>query len=75
MPLWLPDGPTLESFEATVRPFLAALSPLKAQADALAKVRDALLPRLISGKLKVDHLDIRLPPSMRAEAETAEATA
>jgi type I restriction enzyme S subunit len=31
--------------------------------------RDALLPRLISGKLKVDHLDIRLPPSMRAEVE------
>jgi type I restriction enzyme S subunit len=33
----------------------------------LAKIRDALLPRLISGKLRVDQLDIQYPPSMRAE--------
>ena len=31
----------------------------------LERTRDALLPRLISGKLKVDHLDIQLPPAMR----------
>ena len=42
---------------------------LSKQSLQLARTRDALLPRLISGKLKVDHLDIRLPPSMRAEAE------
>jgi type I restriction enzyme S subunit len=34
----------------------------------LGPSRDALLPRLISGKLKVDHLDIRLPPSMQTVA-------
>lgn len=55
---------------------LDALNNILEQKLALAKkslllagTRDALLPRLISGKLKVDHLDIRLPPSMRAEAE------
>ncbi len=37
--------------------------------SSLGSTRDSFLPRLISGKLKVDHLDIRLPPSMRAEAE------
>ena len=31
----------------------------------LKSTRDALLPRLISGKLKVDHLDIQLPRSIR----------
>jgi type I restriction enzyme S subunit len=30
----------------------------------LASTRDALLPRLISGKLSVDALDIRFPPGM-----------
>jgi type I restriction enzyme, S subunit len=42
---------------------------LARQCLLLADLRDALLPRLISGKLKLDHLDIRLPPSMQAEAE------
>jgi len=35
--------------------------------DQLAQTRDLLLPRLISGKLRVDDLDIRFPPSMQAE--------
>jgi type I restriction enzyme S subunit len=34
-------------------------------------MRDALLPRLISGKLSVDELDIHLPPSMSEDAEQA----
>ena len=31
---------------------------------ALSRTRDALLPRLISGKLSVENLDIQFPPSM-----------
>ena len=57
---------------ALQRRFDAVLGPMNAQASMLAEVsekltvqRDALLPRLISGKLKVDHLDIQLPPSTR----------
>lgn len=41
----------------------------------LAKSRDALLPRLISGKLRVDHLDIQFPPSMQPPAEAVLAKA
>lgn len=45
----------------------------------LAKSRDALLPRLISGKLRVEALDIQFPPSMQqqppAEAAPREAIA
>ena len=44
---------------------------LRASNETLLTQRDALLPRLISGKLCVDQLDIQFPPSMRAE--TAEA--
>jgi type I restriction enzyme S subunit len=48
---------------------------LSGQNRKLAEMRNSLLPRLISGKLRVDHLDIQLPPSMRAEqAERAQHT-
>jgi type I restriction enzyme S subunit len=44
----------------------------------LRATRDALLPRLISGKLRVEALDIQFPPSMQplpAEAAPREAIA
>lgn len=44
---------------------------LSSQNLRLAKIRDALLPRLISGKLRVDQLDIQYPPSMMAELAQA----
>ena len=33
----------------------------------LTKTRDLLLPRLISGKLPVENLDIQFPPGMAGE--------
>lgn len=42
---------------------------LSKQCLELAKTRDALLPRLISGKLRVDALDIQFPPSMQPPSE------
>ena len=33
----------------------------------LTKSRDALLPRLISGKLRVEALDLQFPPSMQQQ--------
>lgn len=51
-------------------PLLVQAERLAEVAQRLAGMRDALLPRLISGKLRVDHLDIRLPPSMQAETTT-----
>ena len=40
----------------------------------LIETRDLLLPRLISGKLSVENLDIQFPPGM-AEELNAEPTA
>jgi len=36
--------------------------------ERLIRTRDMLLPRLISGKLSVENLDIQFPPSMQDEA-------
>jgi type I restriction enzyme S subunit len=37
---------------------------LSLQNDSLRQTRDLLLPRLISGKLRVEALDIQFPPGM-----------
>jgi len=68
-PILLPTTDLVARFEAVVGPVESQLSVLYRSNESLKHTRDSLLPRLISGKLKVDHLDIRLPPSMRAEAE------
>ena len=41
---------------------------------SLAKSRDLLLPRLISGKLSVGDLDIQFPPSMQEKLAESEST-
>ena len=64
-----PPSSLMQRFDATVKPLFAQIETLIRANRRLKETRDALLPRLISGKLKVDHLDIGLPPSMRAEAE------
>ncbi len=55
--------------------FAPMVEPLYAEADLLGmtnrrleKMRDALLPRLISGKLSVENLDIQFPLGMEASA-------
>lgn len=60
--------------------FTPVAEPLYAQADMLGeansqlvKIRDSLLSRLISGKLSVENLDIKFPPSMVEELATAHA--
>ena len=68
-PVLLPTNDLTDRFEEIAGPIDAQLASLYDSNERLKQTRDALLPRLISGKLKVDHLDIRLPPSMRAEAE------
>ncbi len=65
----VPSSALMQLFDQQVAPMLNAALKLKQTNRRLSEIRDALLPRLISGKLKVDHLDIRLPPSMRAGAE------
>ncbi len=56
-------------FDAMVEPMLELKDDIALQTVVLRKTRDALLPRLISGKLSVDALDIRFPPGMAANLD------
>lgn len=67
----IPPQPVMDQFVTLVEPLLEGAMRLKQAALKLKATRDALLPRLISGKLRVDHLDIQAPPSMRAQTAQA----
>lgn len=58
----------LEQFDSVASPLLTQMLDLTRANRNLAATRDALLPRLISGKLAVDGLDIRFPPEMAPSA-------
>lgn len=66
-----PAATLLSDYHNLTAPMLRKASMLRKQSWLLARQRDALLPRLISGKLRVDHLDIHYPPSMQAEQDAA----
>jgi len=55
-----------DAFANQVGPMQSLKEKLESACVELAKSRDLPLPRLISGKLRVDDLDIRFPPSMQA---------
>ena len=63
-----PSAALVDDFNARVEPMFKQMESLIRSNSQLKATRDALLPRLISGKLKVDHLDIQLPPSMQDKA-------
>ena len=52
MKLRIPDDDFLSAFEETVSPIYQAMSENRKQSKSLAGIRDALLPRLISGELE-----------------------
>jgi len=56
-------------FSEVVNPLFSQIHYLSSCIDRLKKSRDLLLPRLISGKLSVQNLDIQFPPGMAAEME------
>lgn len=62
-----PPEPIVKRFADLATPQFRSIDTLLLQNDSLRQTRDLLLPRLISGKLRVDALDIQFPPSMRAE--------
>lgn len=45
-----------QKFDALIVPMLKEIQALGAKNENLRKIRDLLLPRLISGKLSVEHL-------------------
>ncbi|MGP8016023.1 MAG: restriction endonuclease subunit S [Thermoplasmata archaeon] len=52
-PVVLADDRILSSFSASTRPLLTKAASLDRQSNALAAVRDALLPRLLSGEIRI----------------------
>ena len=64
MKLLCPDDALLSKFDEAVRPILDSITSMYFVQLKLRDCRDTLLPRLISGKLSVEHLDIRFQPGM-----------
>lgn len=66
--LVFPPNQLIEMFSEKVKTLFDAKRVLSEQNEILKATRDALLPRLISGKLAVDALDILYPPGMAIAA-------
>ena len=62
--LFYPGLKLTEQFGQTVEPFIKSAINLSETNENLTLTRDMLLPRLISGKLSVENLDIQFPPGM-----------
>lgn len=58
MQLYIPDDETLCIFEDTVTPMYAQMQENENQSVILAKLRDTLLPNLMSGELNVSNIDL-----------------
>jgi type I restriction enzyme S subunit len=67
MKLLRPDDALLAKFEEAACPILNSIVNMYFVQLKLASCRALLLPRLISGKLSVENLDIQFPPSMAEE--------
>ena len=61
----IPDQITLSKFEEKVQPITNHILILHKKNRLLEQTKNSLLPRLISGKLSVEELDIAFPPSMQ----------
>jgi len=65
--LYIPDSEIQLEFERVLDPVFQQVEHLNKEVDILGKVKAKLLPRLISGKLSVEDLDIQFPPGMMSE--------
>jgi type I restriction enzyme S subunit len=63
----VPDKDLQRRFDSVVAPFHEQKEQLARATALLARGRDLLLPRLISGKLSVENLDIQFSPGMAEE--------
>lgn len=59
-----PPETLIEDFQRKVEPLFSQIEQLLLKNEKLEKTKNLLLPRLISGKLSVEGLDIQFPPSM-----------
>jgi len=60
----IPPMPLQQVFSEIVKPIYTQVDLLTASNKGMIETRDMLLPRLISGKLSVENLDIQFPPGM-----------
>ncbi len=67
-PIFEPESNLVERFDAIASKIDEQITALIHATECLKSSRDALLPRLISGKLSVENLDIQFPPSMEEDA-------
>lgn len=60
LPILVPDSRVMGSFQQHIGPLMALIRNLLQQVEILERVRDLLLPRLVSGELDVSKLDLGL---------------
>ena len=58
VPVVIPDNETIEKFNACCTPIFQQQDVLEAENSRLADIRDALLPKLMSGELDVSDIDL-----------------
>ena len=58
VPVVIPDNEAIEKFDAFCTPIFQQQEVLEAENSRLADIRDALLPKLMSGELDVSNLDL-----------------
>ncbi len=63
-PIFEPEPNLVEKFDTLSAKMDEQIMMLMQATECLKSSRDLLLPRLISGKLSVEHLDIQFPPGM-----------
>lgn len=69
IPILFPDKRIIKKYHEKANPIFNKILVLSRKNVNLKQSRDLLLPRLISGKLDVEELDIRFPPGMREEVD------
>lgn len=58
IPLQIPDDQTLSNFDTCTSPYYEMIDFNNIESETLAKARDALLPKLISGEIDVSAIDL-----------------
>jgi type I restriction enzyme, S subunit len=65
--LFQPPEMVMDLFEIVISPVITHIETLVKSSSLLKTSRDRLLPRLVSGKINVENLDIQFPASMKEE--------
>jgi len=53
IPILIPNAPVLKRFNGIVQPIYARIAATAIETETLAAIRDALLPKLLSGQLRI----------------------